>query len=256
MSYLCHRPRAALTVKSGFTLVELLVVISIIALLVGILLPSLGQARAASRDAQCLSNVRGLAGANYNYAVDLGVFVGFSAGNDRKKALLPYAGAGQNNADAGVSIWNCPSNARLINPATGAALEASYGFNTTLNFQRIERVARPSDTVMLADAGINDRGDPIASTHVMSPQYPGSGAGFDVTGLGRPNPRHRNGESCSVGWSDGHGSMDVVRPPLYPSKPDATLGVNVHPSWRPLNTAAVITDVNDPGYLDTNWDLR
>lgn len=62
----------------AFTLIEILVVISIIALLIGILLPALGAARRTARNMQCLSNHRQHGVGFFGFAID-------------NKDLLPWA---------------------------------------------------------------------------------------------------------------------------------------------------------------------
>ena len=143
-----HRPRRA----HAFTLIEVLVVVGVIALLLGLLLPSLASSRESARAAACLSNLRQLLIANDLYATDFGD--AYAPGMPDRQANLtrwfgsrespgarfsgsggPLSGYLDTPGESGRGIRACPSFAPALAQldAAGAGFErggGGYGYNT------------------------------------------------------------------------------------------------------------------------------
>ncbi len=100
--------------KKGFTLVELLVVVAIIALLMAILMPALRKAREQGKDALCKSNMRQIGMGAELYAEDWESQIprgkGGGTGEAWYQLFMPYlAQRPIDNDYRNVKIYRCPS---------------------------------------------------------------------------------------------------------------------------------------------------
>jgi prepilin-type N-terminal cleavage/methylation domain-containing protein/prepilin-type processing-associated H-X9-DG protein len=119
-----HSPTRARRRTHGFTLVELLVVIGIIALLISILLPALNKAREASNRIKCSSNIRQIILAAMQ-----------RAGDHPKRPMLFPNPTGSNDSFGflwpkyikGTNLLICPSTQNFIRSGSpGDILSARY----------------------------------------------------------------------------------------------------------------------------------
>jgi prepilin-type N-terminal cleavage/methylation domain-containing protein/prepilin-type processing-associated H-X9-DG protein len=120
--------------RRAFTLVELLVVLGIIAVLIGILMPTFSRARLAAQRTQCMSNLRMLTTAWVAYAADhRGALVNGQAGSAGAWAA---AGNAEQNVRDGVLFPYCPHPGVDRCPVDHSDHARSYSINNYLNGER------------------------------------------------------------------------------------------------------------------------
>lgn len=164
--------------SKGFTLVEMLLVVSLIALLIALLLPALGRARAAAQTTVCFAQLGQWTEANYMYMVDNNGSFWEDRGHDPSGvwmvALAPYYG----NID---TLRVCPSADTQSNffgstfKTWGPNMQAhgfrpedygSYGINHWINplkgwdgwrgqpswqWRRVKAMQQPNETPLIGD---------------------------------------------------------------------------------------------------------
>lgn len=154
--------------KRSFTLIELLVVIAIIAILAGMLLPALNQAREKGRSAACINKLKSFGAAAAMYMADYDDWIPSDAagkwpakGHSRAPTLLvPYIGHAN---------WTCPSAHFETFVGTTIKEYQHYGVEMTLgcyststvNFKalRVIKLLMPSKVAFVGDRAAPSKSD-------------------------------------------------------------------------------------------------
>jgi prepilin-type N-terminal cleavage/methylation domain-containing protein/prepilin-type processing-associated H-X9-DG protein len=195
---------------SGFTLVELLVVIGVIAMLIALLLPSLKRARAQAIQLQCSSNLRQIMIASLGYAQESHGYLPFPNWAAQSSA---YTGPGwlyqpssapfaPEQVETGV-LWPWLKSERMyvcgadngLYPAGSCHILTSYLMNGAVcNFGQIGSMPAYKVNMLRPDAIIYWEGNGL-----LVGEYWNDGSNFPYEGVGN---RHNNGSM--VAGLDGH----------------------------------------------------
>jgi prepilin-type N-terminal cleavage/methylation domain-containing protein len=155
------KPKLRRSGKRSFTLIELLVVVAIIAVLVAMLLPALGQAREASKTVTCLSNFRQIGLAAQMYLEDSqGQF--FPLGKQFQNFgdnyipwwdyLRPFGNINQPSPVSWPSWETWPAGRSWMCPKTGAMFAYCYWYVAQNNL-RADRISFPDRKPFFAEGG-------------------------------------------------------------------------------------------------------
>lgn len=125
------------TMKKAFTLIELLVVIGIIAILAGVLIPSLLGGTESARAARCLTNMKNLANACSAYALSNGHYP--LAGSVEKKGIDRATGGSVTFEYTELSGWVSWDSKSASYPAPSSLAENGW-FTSTYNTDRDTRL--------------------------------------------------------------------------------------------------------------------
>lgn len=207
---------------AGFTLVELLVVIGIIALLISILLPALSKAQDSARTIQCGSNQRQIGLALLAYTNDnKQVLPPFAADNwggpywmDYLERYLPHGSVQAVDWDGKLNTYNavffCPSEfTHHPSLVDYAAPQDLFHRGTPV---KIVQIQRASERVMLCDSSeLNPAGARWGSWQVYSPgAFASVAAVISPDAFGPCVPRH--GKAMNFLFVDGHVEPWAMRP--------------------------------------------
>ena len=211
-----------------FTLIELLIVIAIIAILAGMLLPTLNKAKDQANTARCLNNIKQVGVSLFAYEMDYNQFPLISSTGNSSTGVWSYdlykngylknskilfcPLAAINTADSGTTKYtqfatpysaiNC-----FVYPASIYLYQYSgYGMNSKFGTAgtpvRNADIRNPSAKLLLGDA---DNIRSLATCHWITPQQAPTAS---------PGKRHRSRSSGNICWADGHAST-FKKPDYY-----------------------------------------